>query len=111
MRTDTHFEALRLTLVLIRALRLPLKRLASVDADLARQARRAATSIALQLAEGSGSAGGNPRRYYRYAHASARETRQCIGVALAWGYMDQATADRLDALADKVCALTYGLTR
>jgi hypothetical protein len=35
----------------------------------------------------------------------------CIEVAAAWGYLSDKTAAELDAIADRVCALTYGLRR
>ena len=57
--------------------------IARKDSDLARQLRRAVTSIALNTAEGSGSQGKlRPTRYYS-ALGSARETLACIEVAVA----------------------------
>jgi four helix bundle protein len=58
------------------------------DRDLARQMRRAASSIVLNLAEGSGSSGGTRRERYRNALGSAREVAGCIDVARAWRYAD-----------------------
>jgi len=58
------------------------------DRDLARQMRRAASSVVLNLAEGSGSAGGTRRERYRNALGSAREVAACIEVAKAWRYAD-----------------------
>jgi four helix bundle protein len=58
------------------------------DRDLARQMRRAASSIVLNLAEGSGSSGGTRRERYRNALGSAREVAACIDVARAWRYAD-----------------------
>jgi four helix bundle protein len=57
------------------------------DADLARQMKRAAASVVLNLAEGSGSSGGVRRVRYRTALGSARETKACIDVAEAFGYI------------------------
>ena len=69
------------------------------DRDLGRQLRRASGSIALNLAEGSGSHGGTRRERYRNALGSARETGACLDVAQALGYMhsvDDALLNRLD---------------
>jgi four helix bundle protein len=57
------------------------------DPDLARQLRRAASSVALNIAEGSGSFGRVRLQRYRTALGSARETCSCLRVALAWGYV------------------------
>jgi four helix bundle protein len=73
------------------------------DRDLARQLRRAASSVALNLAEGGGSSGGTRRERYRNALGSARETGACLDVALAFGYLVHVDARVLDAL-DKVRA-------
>jgi four helix bundle protein len=56
------------------------------DRDLARQMRRAASSVVLNIAEGSGSSGGTRRERYRNALGSAREVVACIEVARAWNY-------------------------
>ena len=58
----------------------------SCDRDLGRQLRRAASSVALNLAEGSGSSGGTRRERYRNALGSAREVGACLDVAEAFGY-------------------------
>ena len=58
------------------------------DRDLGNQLRRCAASVALNLAEGSGSRGGNRTVRYRSALGSARETTACLDVALALGYIE-----------------------
>jgi len=58
------------------------------DRDLARQMRRAASSVVLNIAEGSGCSGGTRRERYRCALGSAREVVACLAVARAWGYAD-----------------------
>jgi four helix bundle protein len=58
------------------------------DSDLGRQLRRASSSVALNMAEGSGSFGGVRRARYRTALGSARETMACLAVAEACGYVE-----------------------
>ena len=76
--------------------------IAKHDADLARQLRRAASSIALNTAEANGSVGGNARLRFRSAHASTQEVRACLDVAEAMAYIDAVDAalrDRFDRIA------------
>jgi len=68
------------------------------DRDLARQLRRASGSIALNLAEGSGSHGGTRTERYRNALGSARETGACLDVAGALGYVGDVEVMLLDRL-------------
>jgi four helix bundle protein len=68
------------------------------DRDLGRQLRRAATSVALNAQEGSGSHGGTRRERYRNALGSARETGACLDAALALGYLESVDAGLLDRL-------------
>ena len=71
------------------------------DADLARQLRRAASSVVLNLAEGSGSFGGVRTQRYRTALGSARETEACLRTAEAFGHIE-AVRPQLRARMDKV---------
>ena len=73
------------------------------DRDLARQLRRAASSVALNISEGSGSRAGTRRERYCNALGSARETGACLDVAQALGYLEAVDAVLLDGL-DKVRA-------
>ena len=87
----------------IAGLRPVMRQIERCDRDLARQLRRAAGSVALNLSEGSGSSGGTRRERYRNALGSARETGACLDVAVALGYVAHVDAGLLDAL-DKVRA-------
>ncbi|MBC8071290.1 MAG: four helix bundle protein [Deltaproteobacteria bacterium] len=69
------------------------------DRDLGRQLRRAASSIALGVAEGMYSRGRNRPARYHTALGSARETMACLEVAVAMGYLDSADAAVLDRLS------------
>jgi four helix bundle protein len=72
----------------VRALRSQLEAIDKRDADLARQLRRAASSVVLNVAQGSGSFGRMRTARYRTALGSARETLACLRVAEAFGYVD-----------------------
>ena len=69
-------------------LRPAISKIETRDRDLARQLRRAASSVVLNIGEGSGSSGGTRRERYRNALGSAREVAACIDVARAWRYAD-----------------------
>jgi four helix bundle protein len=68
------------------------------DRDLARQLRRASASVALNVSEGSGCAGGTRTERYRNALGSARETGACLDVADALGYVSSVDAALLDQI-------------
>ena len=76
----------------IRALGPTIQRIQERDADLGRQMRRAASSIALNVSEGSYSRGGNRRLRYHSALGSARETLACLEVAAVLGYAEEVDA-------------------
>jgi four helix bundle protein len=80
------------------------------DRDLARQMRRAAASIVLNIGEGSGSGGGTRTERYRNALGSARETGACLDVAAALGYIGTLDDDLLDGL-DRVRATLVKVIR
>ena len=63
------------------------------DRDLSRQLRRAASSVALNLAEGMYSRGKNRTVRYHTALGSMRETRACLEVAVAFGYLASVDAE------------------
>jgi four helix bundle protein len=68
------------------------------DRDLGRQMRRAAASIALNVAEGMYSRGKNREARYHTALGSARETMACLEVAAALGYPGQPNATTMKSL-------------
>ena len=91
-------------------LRGPLTLIERHDKDLGNQLRRAASSVALNVAEGSGSHGGTRLARYRTALGSARETRACLDVAVALGYVEGVDEELL-SLLERVQAMLGALTR
>jgi four helix bundle protein len=88
----------------LRGLRPVMAQIEAHDRDLARQLRRAASSVALNVSEGSGCSGGTRRERYRNALGSARETGACLDVAIACGYVAEIDVTLLDQL-DRVRAV------
>jgi four helix bundle protein len=64
------------------------------DPDLARQLRRAASSVALNIAEGSGSFGRVRLQRYRTALGSARETCSCLLARVRLGVRERTCLPR-----------------
>lgn len=85
-------------LEMVRGVRPMIDAIGTFDRDQARQLRRSAVSVPLNIAEGSGVRGGNRRVRYETALGSARETRANLQVAVAAGYLE--TLDR--ALDDQL---------
>src|ERR1700759_1668111 len=71
------------------------------DRDLGSRMRRAASSIALNLAEGFGSGSGNSRLRFDSAFGSVCEVQASMRLAIAWGYVSVKEA------ADAVAALEH----
>ncbi|UJR82871.1 four helix bundle protein [Sandaracinus amylolyticus] len=80
------------------------------DSDLARQMRRAATSIVLNIREGSQSQGRNRNARYWNAAGSASEVLGCLDCAEDLGYVRDADA-RLRAELDHVAGVLVRVCR
>jgi four helix bundle protein len=85
----------------VRGMRAMIVAIDTKDPDLARQLRRAASSVVLNVAEGSGSFGRRRTARYRTALGSARETLACLRVGEAPGYIESVPA-ALNARIDRV---------
>jgi four helix bundle protein len=79
------------------------------DADLARQMRRASTSVPLNIAEGVHSRGGNKAVRLQTAMASARETMAAIDVSVAAEYISGDKAPELLDQLDRIVATLWKL--
>jgi four helix bundle protein len=105
----SNFVALDVSYRLIEALSTIVPAIERRDRDLADQIRRAATSVSLNLAEGSCSTKGNRHRHFSIAHGSASEVKAGLCVAKAWGWIDG--SERALSVLDRLLGLLWGLTR
>ncbi len=105
------FDAYERALDLLRVLRPLLERLAVLDDNLACQARRAAQSVALNVAEANRRTLRDRRNRFRIALGSAAEVASCLDVAVALGYLEEEAVAPALALVDRVRAMTYRLSR
>src|SRR5687768_18304099 len=80
------------------------------DRDLVRQLKRAASSVALNIAEGLGTQAGHRELRFRTALGSAREVQACLDVAGAWGYLGASDSEARES-ADYVAAMLCKLVR
>ena len=107
----THFEAYDVSVQLISSLCDPIAVIARHDPDLARQLRRAATSVPLNLREGNRRAGRDRLHLFRVAAGSVAEVLAGLEVATAWRYLGVDTVAPALGLADRVAAMLWRLTR
>ena len=81
------------------------------DRDLGSQLRRALSSVALNLAEGLGSAAGNARLRFESARGSLYEAQMGLRVAAAWGYVASEDCTPILVAMDHLAGRLYGLIR
>ena len=81
------------------------------DRDLASQLRRAVSSVALNIAEGFGVAGGHARVRFEMAHGSLNEARAGLRLAIAWRYVTRAACAEALTSLDALGARVFGLVR
>ena len=105
------FEAQQISLSIIQDLRPLVAQLKRSDKHLADQIRRAATSTALLIAEGSKTSDGNGLAKLRLARGSAHEIRTALEVAHAWGHLDKEAHQPIDKKLDSLGAILYTMTR
>ena len=110
VRTE-RFEALDLSYQLIETLAPIATKIGRSDTDLARQLRRAASSNALNLAEGSGRTANDRRRHFRIAAGSCKESEAALRVAEAWGYVKTAELHSTYELFKRLHSMLWRLTR
>ena len=102
------FIAYEVSLEVITSLRRVVPVIERHDRELADQLKRAASSVALNLAEGQRLTKGNKPKHYSIAHGSANEVKAALQTAIAWGWIED-VAEPLEKL-DRLLALLWRLT-
>jgi four helix bundle protein len=75
------------------------------------QVRRAAVSISLNIAEGSGTSTGKEfKRYLEIARRSTYEVMSCLEIAVRLSYCTKEDFERLSAEADEIAAMITGFS-
>ena len=102
------FVAYTVALDLVRSLRPIIPAIKRYDRNLADQLHRAATSVALNIAEGQRVSAGNMRLRFETAQGSASEVRAGLDLAEAWGWLAETSEPRRHL--DHVLRLLWGMT-
>ncbi len=100
-----------LSLEVIAALRPLVPRVRRCDRSLADQLVRAASSVALNIAEAEYSDPGNKRARFFTAAGSANEALAALNVAVAWGHFAATDAEAAEGLLRRVLQMLWRLTR
>jgi len=102
---DAYDRALQLLACLVPVV----AKLRTHDPDLARQLRRAAMSVQLNIAEANGRDGKDRRHLFRVAYASAGEVVAALDGAVAFALVSRELVQPALELVDRVRAMTYRL--
>lgn len=81
------------------------------DAELARQMRNSTQSLSNNVGEGAGRFGKDRTLIWSYAYGSARELRQQLKFAVAFGHVDAGAVERVRELLDRELAMLWRLMR
>ena len=100
-----------LSFQMIEALRFVVPKVKRWDRSLADQLTRAATSVALNIAEADMSDPGNQRARFFTAAGSANETLAALKIAVAWGYIESEEAAPASALLARILPMLWKLSR
>ncbi|MBI2391822.1 MAG: four helix bundle protein [Deltaproteobacteria bacterium] len=99
------------SLEVVAELRPVIARIERHDRDLARQTKKASTSVPLNIAEGSFAHGGHRRERYQTACSSMRETMACCHAAEAAGYEPRVAEGTYAKMREVIGTLVNNLKR
>ena len=105
------FQLAELSFQLIEDLRPIVESIRRRDKSLADQLMRAASSVALNVAEGNQSDAGNRRARFYTAAGSANESRAALRVAVGWRHIKPEEAEAVTARLDHIVAILWKLKR
>ena len=105
----SRFDAFNISLDVVRSVRSVITMIKTEDPDLARQLKKAVTSVPLNLNEGRRRTGRDRLYLWRVAAGSADEARACLLVAEAWGYVRKESCERIVARYDHVVGSLWKL--
>jgi four helix bundle protein len=106
---SSRFQVLEVALQAVETLRPVVARIRQCDRDLGEQIRRALSSVALNIGEGSGNEGGTRLARFSTAAGSNAEVRAALRVAVAWGYVSGTEVEAGEQLLDRIAAMLYRL--
>jgi four helix bundle protein len=106
---SSRFQVLEVALQAVETLCPVVARIRQCDRDLGEQIRRALSSVALNIGEGSGNEGGTRLARYSTAAGSNAEVRAALRVAIAWGYVSGTEVEAGEQLLDRIAAMLYRL--
>jgi four helix bundle protein len=104
------FKVAELSFQLIEELRPLVVEIRRRDRSLADQLMRAASSVALNIAEGQKSDGGNMKARFFTAAGSANESRAALRVAVGWRHIAPESAAPARQRLDHIIAILWKLT-
>ena len=106
---SSSFHVLQVAIQAVSVLRPLVVTIRRCDRDLGEQVRRAASSVALNIAEGNRNEGGLRLSRFSTAAGSNAEVRAALQVAVAWGYVDAGQVVEAELLLDRVAAMLHRL--
>ena len=109
-KNENPFLVLEVGLEMLGAVAPLVRLLARKAPDLARQVRRAAQSVPMNIAEGNSRVGRDRLHHFRVASGSAREVIAGLRVALAFGDLEPREVAPAVEFADRTVAMLYRLT-